>query len=242
MTDERRKWIQILLAIFLVAAAVRLYVIYHGRRAGEEMEQQRREREQAAARDFNANYYVVPKKLYAYDLKSAQQLTKQPVWVKEGYRQTFYPYRGGHADYQHEAGLLGPLEKLQIQKVVTDRGPSPSHPRQVLAVFEKGGKTYAVPIGQVQATDYRIYADDMFFIEDPHELYKWPPDMWHAIESHEAKQGMDEIQATFALGMGVPKPSDDPQTKTVVYPNGGNQVVITYRNGRAADIQKQGKS
>ena len=40
----------------------------------------------------NADYYVVPKKLYPFDLKSAKQLTQQPVWVKEGYRYTYYPY------------------------------------------------------------------------------------------------------------------------------------------------------
>ena len=39
----------------------------------------------------NADYYVTPKKLYPYDLKSAQQLTQQPVWMKEGYRYTYYP-------------------------------------------------------------------------------------------------------------------------------------------------------
>ena len=242
MTEEGKKWIQIVLAIFLVAAAARLVMIYRGRHAGEEAERQKHEREQAAARDFNANYYVVPKKLYAYDLKSAQQLTKQPVWVKEGYRQTYYPFTSGHADYRHEAGLLGPIEKLQITKVARDRAPKAGDPDQILAVFEKNGKQYAAPIGQVQGSDYRIYADDMFFIEDPHELYKWPADTWQSIEAHQVKPGMDEIQATFALGMGVPKASDDPQTKTVVYPNGGNQVVITYRNGRAADIQKQGQS
>ncbi len=41
---------------------------------------------------LNPDYYVIPKKLYPYDLKSVQQLTKQPVWVKEGYRYTYYPY------------------------------------------------------------------------------------------------------------------------------------------------------
>ena len=39
----------------------------------------------------NPDYYVAPKKLYPYDLKSAKQLTQQPVWVKEGYRYTYYP-------------------------------------------------------------------------------------------------------------------------------------------------------
>ena len=41
---------------------------------------------------LNPDYYVVPKKLYAYDLKSAKQLTQQPVWVKVGYSSTYYRY------------------------------------------------------------------------------------------------------------------------------------------------------
>jgi hypothetical protein len=37
----------------------------------------------------------------------------------------------------------------------------------------------------------------------------------------------------------VPEPSGDPAVKTVKYPNGGKPLIITYRNGKAADI-KQG--
>src|SRR5262249_57597672 len=83
--------------------------------------------EQAAQKTLplNADYYVTPKKLYAYDLKSAHQLTEQPVWVKEGYRYTYYPYdKARHrTDFTHEAGLLEPIEKLQIVDVVADHTP-----------------------------------------------------------------------------------------------------------------------
>jgi hypothetical protein len=58
-----------------------------------------------------------PKKLYPYDLKSAKQLTRQPVWVKEGYRYTYYPYVPvvKSVDFGHEAGVLGPIERLEIK-------------------------------------------------------------------------------------------------------------------------------
>src|SRR5262252_686129 len=64
---------------------------------------------------LEADYYVVPKKLYPFDLKSARQLTQQPVWVKEGYRYTYYPYQAGKVDFAHEAGLLLPIERLEIK-------------------------------------------------------------------------------------------------------------------------------
>jgi hypothetical protein len=39
--------------------------------------------------------------------------------------------------------------------------------------------------------------------------------------------------------MGIPAKSDNPEVKTVTFPNGGNQVVITFQGGKAADIQRQ---
>ncbi len=228
MTGGTRKYIQVFLGVVMAAATVRLAIIHQERN-------RQAEKKPLAASPLPSSYYVVPRKLYAYDLKSLQALTRQPVWVKEGFRYTFYPFRG-HADFKHPAGLLGPLEKLQVGEVVRDRGAAPGDPQQLLAIFAKEGKDFAVPIGQVQGGDYRIFADDMFLLDDPHRVYDWPAATWQAIEAHQAKPGMDEIQAGFALGMGVPQPSGDPREKTVVYPNGGNQVVITYRDGRAATV------
>ena len=195
--------------------------------------------EQAAkqAPPLNPDYYVVPKKLYPYDLKSAKQLTHQPVWVKEGYRFTYYPYdrASRHTYFSHEAGLLLPIQKLDIKDVVTDT--TPAHQRQVMTGFEQEGKTYAVPIGSQTGDSYQIYSDEMFFVQDPRELYKhWPADVWESIEQHQIKPGMNEFQAYFAIGMGVPDRSSDPAVKTVHYPNGGKPVTITFRNGKAAEI------
>ncbi len=231
MIVERRRLIQTVLAIALVVAAVRLALIYRARH--ERVERQPTQQ----GPGLPSSYYVVPRKLHAYDLKSLQELTKQPVWVTEGYRYTFYPY-DRHADFRHAAGLLGPLEKLEISEVVKDRGPTAGDPQQLMAVFRKDGKSYAVPIGQVQGGEYRIFADEMFLLDDPHRLYDWPAATWQAIDAHEAKPGMDEVQAGFALGMGIPQKSDDPRQKTVVYPDRGNQIVITYRDGRAIEVKR----
>jgi hypothetical protein len=189
---------------------------------------------------LNPDYYVIPKKLYPYDLKSVQQLTKQPVWVKEGYRSTYYPYDASRhrSDFSHEAGTLLPIEKLQIKNVVTDISPGSADQRQLMAVFEKDDKTYAFPIGSVKGSEYQIYSDEMLYIEDPHQLYKhWPADTWAAIDRHEVKPGMNEIQVDFAIGMGVPERSDNASFKTVNYPNGGKPLKITYRDGKAVEIK-----
>jgi len=147
-------------------------------------------------------------------LKSAKQLTQQPVWVKEGYRYTYYPYdpTRRRTDFSHEAGRLLPIQRLEIKDVVTDATPGSADQRQVMAVFEQEGKSYTVPIGSLQGGNYHIYSDEIFYIQDPRELYRhWPPAIWEAIVQHQVKPGMNEYQADFAIGMGVPSPPPMPQ-------------------------------
>ncbi len=233
MTDELKGKIQILLAFAIIIAGARTAYIFY------ERSQDSAKHAQAPAPPLNPDYYVVPKKLYPYDLKSARQLTQQPVWVKEGYRYTIYPFKNGHADFAHEAGLLLPIEKLQIKDVVAQASPAAKDERQVLAVFSEEGKDYAVPIGLEKNGEYKIYSDEMFYIQDPHDLYKhWPADVWQAIGEHRVKPGMNELQTDFAIGMGVPMPGSS-EEKTVNYPNGGKPLSVTYHDGKAAEI-KQG--
>jgi len=188
----------------------------------------------------NADYYVVPKKLYPFDLKSAQQLTLQPVWVKEGYRYTYYRYVPvvKSVDFAHEAGLLGPIERLEIKDVMAVTAPGGR--KQVVATFDKDEHSFAVPIGFESDGQYKIYSDEMFYVEDPHELYKhWPAEVWQAVEQHEVKPGMNELQADFAVGMGVPDAGSSSEEKTVRYPNGGKALVVIYRDEKAAEIKPE---
>jgi hypothetical protein len=235
MSEEAKKRIQIALALAVVVAGVRAgYILY-----------QRHEDYVAAQKQVQAKnagystqeYYVTPKKLYPFDLKSAKQLTLQPVWTKEGYRYTYYRYVPvvKSVDFAHDAGLLGPIERLEIKDVMVVAAPGGR--RQVVATFEKDGHSYAVPIGFESEGQYKIYSDEMFYVEDPHDLYKfWPADVWQSIVQHEVKPGMDELQADFAIGMGVPDAGSS-EDKTVRYPNGGKPLVVTYREGKAAEIK-----
>ncbi len=173
-------------------------------------------------------------------MKSAKQLTQQPVWVREGYHHTYYPYdlARKRTDFSHEAGLLLPIQKLDIKDVVTDTAPHSAHVHQIMAVFEQDGKAYAVSIGSVVDNTYSIYSDDYFFIQDPHELYKhWPPDIWEAIDQHQVKPGMNQLQVDFALGMGVLDRGSDSSVQTAHYSNGGKPMTITYRDGKVTEIR-----
>ena len=235
MSDEAKKRIQLALALALVVAGVRAGYILYQRHEDYVAAQKQQLAKQAGY--SNADYYVSPKKLYPFDLKSAKMLTQQPVWAKEGYRYTYYSYDAARkrTDFAHEAGLLLPIERLEIKDVVADAAAGK---RQVMAVFEKEGKSYAVPIGFENDGQYKIYSDEMFYVEDPHELYKhWPADVWQAVEQHQVKPGMNELQADFAVGMGVPDAGASSDEKTVRYPNGGKPLVVTYHDGKAAEIK-----
>ena len=236
MTADTKQKIQLALVVAIVLAAGRSGYILYKRHQDKVAEEQRlRARNVGYA---NADYYVVPKKLYPYDLKSAKQLSQQPAWVKEGYRYTYYPYQAGKVDFAHESGLLLPIERLEIKDVIIAKPPQAGSQRQMMAVFDKEGKSYAVPIGVESDQQFKIYSDEMFFIQDPHELYKhWPADVWQAVEQHEVKPGMNELQADFAVGMGVPDPGDTSYEKIVRYPNGGKPLVVIYHDGKAAEVK-----
>jgi hypothetical protein len=233
MNPEVKQRIQLVLAVAILVSGTRLaYVLYQ--RHESTVEQAKKQ-----APPLNPDYYVTPKKLYLYDLKSARQLAGQTAWVKVGYGYTFYPYDSPRhrTDFLHEAGKLLPLQRLLIKDVVTDAAPDALGERQVMALFETDRKTYAVSIGSVKGDEYKFYADDMLFIQDPHELYKhWPADVWDSIDQHQVKVGMSELQADFAIGLGIPEKSGEPGNRTVNYPNGGNPLSIAYQNDKAVVI------
>jgi len=234
LSPEARKKIQLVLVLAMVIAAGHAAYVVYQRSHGPA------QKTQLAAPPLNPDYYVTPKKLYPYDLKSAHELTKMPTWVKEGYRYFYYPYNPSthRTDFAHQLGLLLPIQRLEIKDVVTDVAPASPDQKQVMAVFQQDGKTCAFQIGLLKDSVYRIYSDQMLYIQDPRELYKhWPAEVWQAIEKHEVKPGMNEMQAVFALGVGTPERQSDPDWKTVHYPNGGRPLTITYHDGKATEIK-----
>jgi hypothetical protein len=232
---EFQKKLQVFLAVAIVLAGGRAaYIVYERHEA---MKEDAKPRQETA---LKADYYVTPKRVHAYDLKSARQFTAQPVWVKYGYQLTYYPYdsKRHKTDFGNEVGALPPLQKLAIQDVVTDVAPQAPGNKQVMACFSLEGKNYAVPIGAEKGDDFKLRADDIFFIEDPHDLYKhWPADIWKKIDAHEVQAGMSELQASFSIGAGVPEGSGDYGSRTLHYSNAGKPLVITFQNDKAVEIK-----
>lgn len=229
-----RQRIQVVLILGMAVAAIRLgWILY------ERHEQTAQNTSQQAA-PLNPDYYVTPKKLYPYDLKSARQLTQQPVWVKVGYAYPYYSYDSAshRASIAKEVGQLLPLQKLEIKDVVLAPVSGDSNEKQVLAVFQQDGKWYATPVGTALNGDYKFFSDDMLFIQDPHNLYKhWPADIWQQIDRHQAKPGMSELQTDFSLGIGLLEAGSDETDRNLDYPNGGNPLRVSFHDGRAIQIE-----
>lgn len=239
--------IQIIILIFVVLIGIRVFLIYRERNAPAPAQKQA-----APNPNLSADDYVVPTQVHAYDLKSAKEaLDGKTVWVKAGNQVYYYPYASGRVDFRHAAGLLPPLDKLEISNVVQATSPEAKpeevapgvrvRAEQVLAVFHRGDdkKTYAAPIGGNRGGDYNLYINDAFFVDDPHELYKhWPADIWNAIGEHQAKQGMSELQVAMALGVGIPQGSGGEYgNRTIQYDNNGHPVKVTFEHNRATSVQ-----
>jgi hypothetical protein len=94
-----------------------------------------------------------------------------------------------------------------------------------------------VPIGVSRGGDYALYINEMFFVDDPRQLYKhWPPEVWSAIDQHQALKGMNELQASFSLGVGVPEGGGDFGNRTLKYDNDGHPVTVTFEHNRATQV------
>ena len=83
--------------------------------------------------------------------------------------------------------------------------------------------------------------NDLFFFADPHELYKhWPPETWQAIDNHQAKPGMNEIQVSMALGTSATG-SGEYGNRTLEFTNNGHPVTVTFENNRAVSVTAEQK-
>jgi hypothetical protein len=236
LDPEFQKKLQIFLLIAIVLVGARTgYIVYTRHEAAREETKPKQETA------MNPDYYVTPKQLHAYDLKDAQELTQQPVWVKYGYQLTYFPYDAARrkTDFKHDLGTLPPLEKLEVKNVVEEAAPEAPGVKQVLAIFSLQGKACATVIGSDQGGDFKLRAPDIFFLQDPHELYKhWPAEVWQKIDAHEVQKGMSELQASFAIGIGSPEGSGSSYgSRTLDYPNGGREMVIRFEDDKAVDIK-----
>ena len=176
-----------------------------------------------------------------------KDLEGKSVWMKNGYTMPYFPYAGGKVDFKKRVGVIPPLQKLDIKKAIKAAVPADvddgiSHgQRQVLVAFTLPGddkKEYATPVGAIDGSEEQYFDDLLFFYDDPHTIYThWPKDVWAAIDSHQPKAGMNELQTRLALGLKIQ--TDDPKAegnRTVTYDADGKKWTVTFRKDKATTV------
>jgi hypothetical protein len=221
-------------AVLFLAVGGELAYLHHERNAPVAVKAP--EREVIAADDL-----VFLKKKRPENLKEVKELVGSTVWVSAGGQLEFYPYVGHAAQYGKSAGTLLGAEPIVVKDAVEQVAPKaatfriPGGDKQVLLVFTKPGDTkeYAVPVGYRQGSDYTFYMDEIFFYDDPHELYKhWGPEIWKAVDAHEVILGMNERQVELSLGQVSQSTSKAYGNRMVVFANMGKPMAVTFVNNK----------
>lgn len=178
-----------------------------------------------------------------------KDLEGKSIWMKNGYTMPYFPYAGGKVDFKKRVGVIPPLQKLDVKKAIkavlpADVDDSISHgQRQALLVFTLPNEKqeYATPVGAMDGAEEQYYDDLLFFYDDPHTIYShWPKDVWDAIETHQVKPGMNELETRLAVGQKIQ--TDNPQAegnRTVTYDADGKKWTVTFKMDKATDV-KQG--
>jgi hypothetical protein len=170
-------------------------------------------------------------------LKDIKDLKGSTLWVSAGGQLEYYPFAGHAAQYGKSAGTLLGAEPIVAKDAVEQVAPKaatfriPGGDKQVLLVFAKPNDTkeYAVPVGYRQAGQYTFYTDEIFFYDDPNELYKhWGPEIWKAVDAHEVILGMNERQVELSLGQVSKSTSKDYGNRMVVFANLGHPMAVTF--------------
>lgn len=180
---------------------------------------------------------VYLKKMHPETPKDVKELDGKTLWVSAGGQLDYYPLVGHRVEYSKSAGTLLGAQPLVVKDVVEQVAPKeatfriPGGDRQVLMVFTlpNDAKEYAVPVGYEQDKDYTFYTDEIFFYDDPHELYKhWGPEIWKAVDAHQVVLGMNERQVEMALGQVSKSTSNDYGNRMVVFANMGKPMAVTF--------------
>ncbi len=244
MDADLKKRLGITALIFAVAIVGEIgYLMWSRRDTGTPKKQE-------PAYSTNQDDYVTPRKIVPYSVESAKkELVGKPVWVKNGNQLAYYRYdKAAHsANFSKQVGVLPPLARLQVEDVTLQRQPVALKAgqvavvqKQIMAVFEKAGDPglYATSIGTNTGDDYSFpNINEIFFYDDPHELYKhWPADVWSAIDQHQVKEGMSELQASFAVGGAGASDSDKYGDRTIEFANAGNPVTVTFEKNKAVKV------
>jgi hypothetical protein len=217
----------------LLALAIRIAMIHHERNEPGPAAP-------AVTGTVDPDELVFLKQQRPSSLADVKQLIGTTVWVSASGQLDYYPCAGHHADYAHSAGTLLGAEPLAIKDAFEQVAPKSATFRirggdkQVLLAFTMPksadpAKLFAVPVGFKEAGDYTFANDEIFFYDDPHQLFNyWGPKVWQAIDAHQVILGMNERQVQLSLGQVSKSLSKEYGNRLVVYDNIGKPMAVTF--------------
>jgi hypothetical protein len=203
---------------------------------------------QNAGQKLSTDDLAVVRMLFPAHFEDTLQLEGASVWMKNGYVMAYFPYQGGHVVFSRRVGVIPAAQRLDIKKIIKSAVPAGiddgmSHGvRQVFAVFALPGQTgfYATPIGAIDGPDEFYACDQLFYYDDPHAIYNnWSKDVWAAIDAHQVKPGMSELETRMAIGQNMHADSSDEGNRTVTYDQAGKHWTVTFVHNRATVIRSE---
>ena len=197
---------------------------------------------------LSADDVAVVRMEFPQHFEDVKDLEGKSVWMKNGYSMPYYPYSGGRVDFSKPAGVIPAAQKLDIKKVVKAVAPASVRDniehgsQQVMLVFTlPGGKDqFATPVGYFEGQQEHYFSDLLLYYDDPHTIYSnWARETWAAIDAHQVKPGMSELQTRMAIGMKARPDGQTEGSRTVDYDMNGKHYIVTYRENHATSIQSQ---
>jgi hypothetical protein len=236
------KFILVTTLITLAIGGIYLLVVWQHRRNPGVQVQNNREQ------NVTPDDVAIVRLMFMTSFDDAVKLQGASVWMKNGYSMPYYPYEGGRVVFAKKIGLIPPAQKLDIKKVIKVVPPEQEDDgidhggRQVFAIFSLPGSTDldATPIGVIQGSTEAYFCDMLFYYDDPHTIYdNWPKDVWAAIDAHQVKAGMSELEARMAIGQKMQTDGGVEGNRTVTYDQAGRKWTVTFVHNRATAIKSE---
>ena len=92
----------------------------------------------------------------------------------------------------------------------------------------------------MQGNEEGYYTDLLFYYDDPHTIYDhWPKDVWAAVDAHQVKAGMSEVETRMSIGRNLRPVGGVEGNRTVTYDQDGKHWTVTYVKNQATEIKNE---
>ncbi|MGB8260855.1 MAG: hypothetical protein WCE75_10915 [Terracidiphilus sp.] len=230
-------------ALTLAIGGTYLLIVWHHRRQPAVTEQT-----DDRSRIERLDDAAIVRTIYPTSFDDLKPLEGKPVWMKNGYTMSYYPYADGRVDFAKRAGVIPSAARLDVKKIVKVSAPANAHDGiepagpQAFAVFSLAGgnELYSTPVGTMAHGAEAYYSDILFYYDDPHKIYDhWPKDVWAAVDAHQAKTGMTELETQMAIGRKMRSDSQDVGDRTVSYDQNGKHWTVTFVKDQATAVKSE---